>query len=433
MSPILHDLKSGDRIGEYILLEKIGSGGFAEVWKARHCLLETRVVALKIPLEPEYIRVLKREGILQHRLDHPHVVKILGIDTENDPPFLVMEYVEGKNLRTLIQDRGALPLEEAMRISIEILDLLRYAHERGVVHRDIKPENILLTPGGEVKVTDFGLGKVVQETGSALLVSGSFQTAEGQRMVGTINYMSPEQKDPSKTVDHRTDIYSFGILFFELLTGEIPQGGEVPSELNPRLGPPVDRIFKKCYARVDRRYPNVEKLLAEVETLREAVRPKPPPIPSPSKALPSPPPFRLQWSRRGCGRAAAAVSGYLWPAGFWVRSVAFLVDLLFLGMVLPAMGSFMKIQLGGPLGFFLYFALCEWLWGMTFGKWVMGIRVISGNGEELCIFQAAVRTLVKFLSVFFTMSLICIFMLFNFQRRGLHDFLADTRVVYRRA
>ena len=141
---------SGDRIGPYILEERIGRGGFGEVWRARHSVLEGKFVAAKIPTDPAYVDLLRREGVLQNKLSQPSIVELIELDLDHEPPYLLMELVEGGNLRELLKRKAPLPLDEVRTYSYHILHALRVAHDSGTVHRDLKPENVLLPQGGGI-------------------------------------------------------------------------------------------------------------------------------------------------------------------------------------------------------------------------------------------------------------------------------------------
>jgi serine/threonine-protein kinase len=267
-------LASGDRISEYILEAKIGEGGFGQVWRAHHHIWKDRLVAVKVPQDADYVEQLQREGVLQHELEGEHVVKTVGLDPFHDPPYLIMDYIDGKNLRGLLEEKGSLPIETALNIATQVAEVLSVAHKKSVVHRDIKPENILVDREGVVWLTDFGLGKVAERLTTTLLRSGSLVTTQGRSIAGTLNYMSPEQRS-GEDVDPRTDIYSLGLVLFELLTGKLPEGGEVPTDLRPGLPERVDAIFSRCYARREKRYPSVDNLLQDLVGLREKSKPRP--------------------------------------------------------------------------------------------------------------------------------------------------------------
>jgi len=247
-----------DHIGPYELLEEISSGGFGRVYRARHVDLDV-IRAVKIPTDPELVRQLRREGRVLARLQHPRIVLVYDMDVEHDPPYIVMEYVEGGDLRQRLEE-GPLPVERAVQITLDVLEALEHAHNQGVIHRDIKPSNILLDSNGRAKVSDFGLGKVVQDvTFFATQSKGddthaTVQSVRSGRLMGTFKYMSPEQLNPSLLeggeLDHRSDLYSLGLVFYEILTGEFPAAGwEPPSNLNHSIAPALDDVVQTLLSR----------------------------------------------------------------------------------------------------------------------------------------------------------------------------------------
>lgn len=277
---------AGTRVGEYLLEERVGCGGFGEVWRARHHLWPEEVVAVKLPTDPEYVRQLRTEGAIQHRLEGEHLVRTRGCDHTHDPPYLVMDYVEGESLRAILARRGRLPAQEALPMALQVLDGLSVAHAAGVVHRDLKPGNILVDTRGVVKLADFGLGVIRDRATASLMLSGSLATSSGAAVAGTLRYMAPEQRDPLATVDSRSDVYAFGVLLFEMLTGEVPQGGEVPSDLVPGLDPRVDEVFRRCYTRRERRHADAIELRAALAPLCDGSAPAAP-APAPAAAAPA--------------------------------------------------------------------------------------------------------------------------------------------------
>jgi hypothetical protein len=206
----------------YRLDELIGRGGMASVWRATDTVLG-RPVAVKrlhpgLIADEEHAERFRREALLVARLSHPNLVRLLDRGEDADGPYLVMELVEGENLKSLVRREGALPTEEAVRICGEVGRALAYAHAQGVVHRDIKAQNVLLTPDGGVKLTDFGIARLMETEGEPGLTRTDM-------LVGSADYLSPEQAD-GRPIDARTDVYSLGIVLYECLTGRLPFSGE---------------------------------------------------------------------------------------------------------------------------------------------------------------------------------------------------------------
>ncbi len=213
------------RVGPYELRDQIGQGGMATVYRAWHSGLH-RFEALKIPhrgeggVDSQYIQRLLQEARLAARLQHPHIVGIHNISEDGAPhPYFSMDLVEGGDLSKLLRERGPLGCDESTVILRQAAAALAHAHENGIVHRDVKPENILLQScedgGCDVKVVDFGISRAVEDQqGTRLTRSGIF--------VGTPEYMSPEQSGSGEIVDARTDIYSLGVVAYEMLTGAPP-------------------------------------------------------------------------------------------------------------------------------------------------------------------------------------------------------------------
>jgi predicted Ser/Thr protein kinase len=210
------------------VLELIGQGGMGAVYKARQPSLD-RLVALKVlPREagqdPAFAERFNREARALARLAHPNIVAVHDVGKAGDFFFFVMEFVDGANLRQVLR-AGQLTPEQALRIVPQVCDALQYAHEEGVVHRDIKPENILLDRKGRVKIADFGLAKLLGRD------TGNFTLTGSRQVMGTLYYMAPEQVERPLEVDHRADIYSLGVVFYEMLTGQLPVGRfPMPSE-----------------------------------------------------------------------------------------------------------------------------------------------------------------------------------------------------------
>jgi len=248
------------------IIELLGQGGMGAVYKARQKQLD-RLVALKI-LPPEveqqaaFAERFTREARSLARLNHPHIVTVFDFGhTAEGLYFFVMEFVEGTDLRHVIQSAKLLP-KEALAIVPQICEALQFAHDEGIVHRDIKPENILLDKRGRVKIADFGLAKLLDSPATVYTL-----TQAGQRM-GTPHYMAPEQIEHPDQVDHRADIFSLGVVFYEMLTNELPLGRFSPPsqkvEVDVRLDDVVLRALEK---EPDRRYQHASEVGVDVETI----------------------------------------------------------------------------------------------------------------------------------------------------------------------
>jgi serine/threonine protein kinase len=229
-------IPAGTVFGRYEIRTKIGSGGMGEVYTAEDRVL-LRLVAIKFikrqahdPAGAE--KRFMREARMASQLNHPNIVTIHEICETDELTYIVMEYVEGRNLRSLIMSR-ALSTEAALDTACQIADALAEAHARGVLHRDIKPENILVNERGQAKLLDFGLARAFEQTGSlpgeaTMAVTRVENLTDSGVVVGTVPYMSPEQIRKEEPLDSRTDIFSFGIVLYEMLTGRHPfQGGNI--------------------------------------------------------------------------------------------------------------------------------------------------------------------------------------------------------------
>jgi serine/threonine protein kinase len=273
------------------ILELIGRGGMGAVYKARQPSLD-RLVALKIlppgvASDAGFAERFTREARALARLSHPNIVAVYDFGQAAGMPFFLMEYVDGPNLREL-ERGGKLNPRETMQIIPQICEALQFAHDEGIVHRDIKPENILLDKKGRVKIADFGIAKLLGQT----TMPDAALTGAGD-VVGTLNYMAPEQREKPLTVDHRADIFSLGVVFYELLTGELPLGKFAPpskmAQVDVRLDEVVVRALEKEPAR---RYQHVSDLGTDVQNITAAGSAKPPLLSQPPApvAPPAPPP-----------------------------------------------------------------------------------------------------------------------------------------------
>lgn len=276
-------LAKGDRISEYVLVQKLGQGGFGEVWKAEHAQIPGKFVAVKVPTSAESSDLLRKEAVFQHQLDHPNIVHTVGLNTEHDPPYFLMEYVEGKNLREFMNQEGILPPPYAIDVAVQVLEALAYAHSKGIIHKDVKPENILVEKRRVqvardhkalmhyVKITDLGLGHLPDKTPQDLVLSDNSRTSGLRQLAGTMFYMAPEQMGGTRPPSAQADLYGVGVVLYEMLTGELPLGMDLPSELNPVVSRELDRICKKALSiDLDQRYSSAREMIEELHAAKEA-------------------------------------------------------------------------------------------------------------------------------------------------------------------
>ncbi len=262
----------GKALAHYEITAQIGKGGMGEVYQAKDTKLG-RDVAIKVlpeefALDPGRVARFQREAKLLAALNHPNIAAIYGLEEFEDTHFLVMELIEGDTLADRIK-RGPIPVDESMKLSLQIAEALEAAHEKGVIHRDLKPPNIKVTPEGKVKVLDFGLAKAyVGDTEASDLADSPTLSDVATRhgvILGTAAYMSPEQAT-GKSVDKRADIWAFGVVLFEMLTGKkLFQGdtvtetiaGVIKSEpawdaLPPDLHPRIRLLLERCLEKIPR-------------------------------------------------------------------------------------------------------------------------------------------------------------------------------------
>jgi serine/threonine protein kinase len=262
--PAPHEL--ADFIPQLEIKELIGKGGMGAVYKARQISLD-RWVAVKIlsPAisdEPTFSDRFTREARALGKLNHPNIVAIHDFGTTNGLYYIVMEYVEGTNLRQLLRD-ASFDAKDALAIVPQLCDALQYAHEEGVIHRDIKPENILLDKRGRVKIADFGLAKLFGHD------SMEANLTETNQVMGTVKYMAPEQMEGAKDIDHRADIYSLGVVFYEMLTGELPLGRFSPPSRKVQIDIRLDEVVMRALEKQPNlRYQHAEEVKTEVESVR---------------------------------------------------------------------------------------------------------------------------------------------------------------------
>ena len=250
---------------QFEILELLGQGGMGAVYKARQPALD-RFVALKI-LPPEtsgdagFADRFTREARALARLNHPNIVAVHEFGQAGGLHYFVMEYVEGINLRQLEQ-AGKLSPREALKIIPQICDALQFAHDEGIVHRDIKPENVMLDTKGRVKITDFGLAKILGLEPDGLRLTGA------KDVMGTPHYMAPEQIEHPQEVDHRADIYSLGVVFYEMLTGELPVGKFQPPSQKVHVDVRLDEVVLRTLEKEpERRYQKASEVKTQVESI----------------------------------------------------------------------------------------------------------------------------------------------------------------------
>ena len=250
------------------ILELIGRGGMGFVFKARQPHLD-RFVALKLlpdklAKDAQFAERFNREGRVLAKLNHPNIVSIFDFGQTGGFYYLLMEYVDGVNLRQAMR-AGRFSPTEALSIVPKVCEALQYAHEQGVLHRDIKPENILLDAKGRVKIADFGIAKLVGEDQPSVTLTNTGAA------LGTPHYMAPEQLEKPSTVDHRADIYSLGVVFYEMLTGELPIGRfAAPSSKTPVNASVDEIVFRTLEKDRERRFQSAGEMKTRVEHLTEA-------------------------------------------------------------------------------------------------------------------------------------------------------------------
>lgn len=261
--------------GRYEILSRLGGGGMAVVYRAKDHLLG-RIVAIKVLREQDdqdddFVSRFHREARAVASLSHPNVVNIYDVGQDGDIHYLVMECVHGETLKEYIQRRGPLPPEEVVAIGVQILSALVHAHESGIVHRDIKPQNILIGKYGEVKVTDFGIARA--KTANTITHTGS--------MIGSVHYLSPEQARGG-IADEKSDLYSVGVVLYEMLTGQVPFTGDSPisvalkhlqadfvppRRLRPEIPQSLENVVRRALAKDPRhRYASAEAMLEDLKT-----------------------------------------------------------------------------------------------------------------------------------------------------------------------
>ena len=312
----------GDVLADrYELEELVGSGGMSSVYRAHDRVLDRRV-ALKVlhqrlTSEAEYVERFRREARMVAGLLHQNIVTVIDRGEDNGCPFIVFELVAGENLKQLVNREGPLPVERAIELGIQIARGLAFAHENGYVHRDVKPQNVLLNGDGEAKVTDFGIARSLD------VKHGVTQTGT---VLGTSDYIAPEQAQ-GQQVDEHTDVYSLGIVLYELLTGELPFSGDnfvavamqhindVPphvSDKRPDVPPRLDAAVARALAkRPGDRFATMADFGAELEACLDEIRTPggaPTMVIAPPKGRGTPPRVRTRRARRGTPTSAILIA-----------------------------------------------------------------------------------------------------------------------------
>lgn len=264
--------RSGENVGAYRIVEQLGQGGMASVFKAYHPALD-RYVALKVlhPAfleDPNFLARFQREARVVANLEHPNIVSVYDFAEHEGQPYLVMKYIEGRTLKALLAERP-LPQSRALEIVTAAGEALSYAHKQGILHRDVKPSNILLGDDDTIHLADFGLARIAQAGASTL---------SGDVLLGTPQYISPEQARGQEDLDEGTDIYSLGVVIYEIVVGQVPFNADtpfsiihdhiytplpVPRQVNSRVPEEVERVLLKALAKErDDRFQTVAQLVA---------------------------------------------------------------------------------------------------------------------------------------------------------------------------
>ncbi|MDW8404503.1 serine/threonine-protein kinase, partial [Chloroflexus sp.] len=270
----------GQTIGRFEILSELGRGGMAVVYKARQTDLD-RIVALKIlppslTSDQSYIARFRQEARSAARLEHPHIMPIYEVGEVAGYHYIAMKFIKGRTLKQLLEQEGALPVKRAAQILAQVGEALDYAHRQGIIHRDIKPSNVMITDEGWIYLTDFGLARGVGSGAGGLTMAGT--------VMGTPEYMSPEQAQGLPNVGPPTDIYALGVMLYELLTGAFPFKAETPmamlaarlvhAPIPPRdvrgdLPPAVEDVIMRALARKpEARFASAAEMVA---ALRQAV------------------------------------------------------------------------------------------------------------------------------------------------------------------
>ena len=338
------------------ILGFLGQGGMGAVYKARQPALD-RFVALKIlpPAVaggPGFAERFNREARALARLNHPNIVTVYDFGKAGALHYLLMEFVDGSNLRE-VEQAGRLTPEQAVAIVPQICEALQFAHNEGVVHRDIKPENILMDKKGRVKIADFGIAKMVGVPAGQISLTGA------KDVMGTPHYMAPEQVEKPQTVDHRADIYSLGVVFYEMLTGELPLGKFAPPSKKVQMDVRLDEVVLHTLEKEpERRYQHASQVKTDVEAITSV----------PAGAMPgaAPPPVRPTTATAGATSDKMVLPAFLLAFFFGV----FGAHRFYVGRIWTAF-----LQLGALGGCILLVIACATSGG--YGQPVLGISLAA--------------------------------------------------------
>ena len=370
-----------ERFPDLEILEPIGYGGMGCVYKARQKHLD-RTVALKIlPVElsqdPAFAERFAREARMLAKLSHPNVVTIHDFGQAGEFSYLVMEYVDGVNLREVLRTGGLEP-QQSLSVLSALAGALDYAHGEGVVHRDIKPENILFDRRGHVKLADFGLAKLAYPSAVNPTLTLTRQA------LGTPHYMAPEQWEASQTVDHRADVYALGVVGYEMLTGKLPMGRFDPPSTLAKLPKAVDDVIHKALHR------DPAKRYQQAGEIQEALAPH---VAAPGQRL-WPGPFGRDTEGQPLKKWEAMFREWAseyWPSRPVRNSLEWLRDEVVAGAKFVFHQVFLKLPWGAIAGFFL-------ILGMVHSDWAMGAvqyqshRYDSWDGESRDVRRAYTET-----------------------------------------
>jgi len=327
--PTVADPFLGRELKGYRVEELIGSGGMGTVYRATQLSLGRPVAVKVLPPnvsdDPLFVHRFHREAEILAALSHPNVVQVIDRGEVEGRWFIVMEYVDGESLRALLR-RGPIPPRDACRICAQLLDALDYAHKKGVIHRDIKPENVLLSHEGNVKVADFGVSRFLEADAQTRLTRTHF-------VLGTYEYMAPEQRESVQEADSRSDIYATAVVLYEMLTGELPIGRfDLPSRRLADVDRRLDAILEKGLAKDPvRRYDRASAMARELAEIASA-----PAAPAPLDTLRD---AATRLGERLRGRPARGAEGALLPPkSFEMRLDLLLTVLAVCGILLAVVG-----------------------------------------------------------------------------------------------